>query len=95
MKIAIVIIDVDGGKLKIRDQEEEVNFKMSKGIHYLKPKDINVVKEVLFVTSKAEQVSRLLKNCFSYFSPQQMKLEENGPLQRRRRVELFICYTSA
>jgi len=50
---------------------------MSEGIHNLEPKDINVAKEVLFVTSKPAQVSKLLKNCSNCFSPQQMKEEEN------------------
>jgi len=54
MKTAKVIIDVDGDKLKIGDQEEEVNFKMFEGIYHLEPKDTNTTKEVLFVTSKLE-----------------------------------------
>jgi len=73
MKTAKVIIDVNGGKLKIRDQEEEVNFRMSEGIHNLEPKDINAAKEVLSMTSKLGQVSHLLKNCSSCFSPKQLK----------------------
>jgi len=52
IKTAKVIIDVDSDKLKIRDHEKEVNFKMSKGIHNRKPNDTNAAKEVLFVTSK-------------------------------------------
>jgi len=52
IKTAKVIIHVDDNKLKIIDQEEEVNFKMSKGIHNLEPNDINAINEFLFVTSK-------------------------------------------
>jgi len=33
MKTTKVIIDVDGDKLKIRDQDEEVNFNMFEAIH--------------------------------------------------------------
>ena len=70
MKIAKVIIYVDGSKLKIKYQKEEGNFNMSNGIHNLEPKDINDAKEVLFVTSKPEKVSKLLKNCSNCFSSQ-------------------------
>ena len=84
MKIAKVIIDVDGGKLKIRDQKEEVNFKMSEGICNLELRDFNDAKEVLFVTSKLEQV-------FSCFSPQQMKEEEKAPPSEKNKGRAIKC----
>jgi len=52
MKTTKVIIDVDGGKLQLKDQEEEVNFSMLEGIYNLEAKDFSAVKEVLFETSK-------------------------------------------
>jgi len=91
MKAAKVIIYVDNDKLKIRDQKEEVNFKMYEGIHNLQPKDISAAKEVLFVTSKPEQVSRLLKTCSHCFSPQQMKEEEKGPPPEKKKGRAIRC----
>jgi len=76
MKTTRVIIDVGGNMLKIRDKEDKLNLNMFEVTHNPEPKDTQVVDDVLSVTSTPWHISRLLKKCSSYFSPQQLKEEE-------------------
>jgi len=71
-------------KQKIRDQDEEVNFNMSKAIHNYdkEQKDLNVVKEILSMTSKPWHASNLLTKLFQLF------LSTKGQGKRKR---ILLC----
>jgi len=70
MKTAKVVINVDDGTLKLKDQDEEVTFNVLEAVQ--EPTDeqtsLKVVNEVLSVTSRPWQASKLLEKCSNCFS---------------------------
>jgi len=70
MKTTKVVINVDDGTLKLKDQDEEVTFNVLEAVQ--EPTDeqtsLKVVNEVLSVTSRPWQASKLLEKCSNCFS---------------------------
>ncbi|XP_027927818.1 uncharacterized protein LOC114184707 [Vigna unguiculata] len=70
MKTTKVVINVDDGTLKLKDQDEEVTFNVLEAVQ--EPIDeqnsLKVVNEVLSVTSRPWQASKLLEKCSNCFS---------------------------
>jgi len=78
MKTAKVVINVDEGTLKLKDQDEEVTFNVFEVVQ--EPSDeqtsLKAINEVLSVTSRPWQTSKLLGKCFNYFSTKVNKERE-------------------
>jgi len=70
MKTTKVVINVDDGMLKLKDQDEEMTFNVLEVVQ--EPTDaqtsLKAINEVLFVTSRPWQASKLLENCSNCFS---------------------------
>jgi len=70
MKTAKVVINMDDGTLKLKDQDEEVTFNVLEAVQ--EPTDeqtsLKVINEVLSVTSRPWQASKLLEKCSNCFS---------------------------
>ena len=69
MKTAKVVINVDDGTLKLKDQDEEVTLNVLEAVQ--EPTNdqtsLKVINEVLSVNSRPWQASKLLEKCSNYF----------------------------
>ena len=84
MKTTKVVINMDDGSLKLKDQDEEVMFNIFEAVQ--EPTDeqnsLKAINEVLYVTSRPWQALKLLEkcsNCFSYKVNEERE-EKNGVL---------------
>ena len=70
MKTAKVVINVDERTLKLKDQDEEVNFSVFEAVQESTDEQtsLKAINEVLFVTSRLWQASKLLGKCSNCFS---------------------------
>ncbi|XP_027936376.1 uncharacterized protein LOC114191404 [Vigna unguiculata] len=70
MKTAKVVINVDEGTLKLKDQDEEVNFNVFEAVQESTDEEtsLKAINEVLSVTSRPWQASKLLGKCSNCFS---------------------------
>ena len=70
MKTTKVVINVDEGTLKLKDQDEEVNFNVFEAMQESTDEEtsLKAINEVLFVTSRPWQASKLLGKCSKCFS---------------------------
>jgi len=70
MKTTKVVINVDEGTLRLKDQDEEVNFNVFEAVQELTDEEtsLKVINEVLSMTSRPWQASKLLGKCSNCFS---------------------------
>jgi len=69
MKTSKVVINVDEGTLKLKDQDEEVTFHVVEVMQESSEEQtsLKVINEILAVTSRPWQASRLLEKCSNCF----------------------------
>jgi hypothetical protein len=86
MKTARVIIDVDNGKLKVRVQDEEVNFNVLDALHHPKDKlqsfKVDVLDEVLMMGKKQVCHGNSLERAL---------IEAHGDFLEGEEKEIEIC----
>jgi len=70
MKTAKVVINVDEGTLNLKDQDEEVTFNVFEVVQESSDEQtsLKAINEVLTMTSRPWQASRLLEKCSNCFS---------------------------
>ena len=70
MKTAKVVINVDEGTLKLKDQDEEVNFNVFEAVQESTDEEtsLKAINEILSVTSRPWQASKFLGKCSNCFS---------------------------